>query len=209
MTEALPRARATLLTDHHPGPRSFRTALLVAAAVHLLAVLAVPPIALRAYRPSYEESIPVLPPIPDPITIPDPPAEVAAPLRGETVLVDGEPDLPLLPWDEVVPMPTVPVVSDVFPVEEFYDEAPVLVHAVEPRYPDLARQAGAEGTVQVQVSVDVTGRVVEARVVDTDTVASLGRAALEAARGFLFRPATQRGRPVAAKVVIPFVFRLD
>jgi TonB family protein len=62
--------------------------------------------------------------------------------------------------------------------------------------------------VVVEVLVDPSGRVVDARVVSSDTVASLKRAALEAARQFLFTPARQQRTAVSAWVTVPFTFKL-
>jgi periplasmic protein TonB len=89
-----------------------------------------------------------------------------------------------------------------------YDSAPVLVHSEAAEYPDLARQAEVEGTVTVVVTIDVTGRVVDARVQDSDTITALEQAALEAARKFLFEPAKQRDVPVQCQILIPFSFSL-
>jgi len=43
-----------------------------------------------------------------------------------------------------------------------FDEPPELIDFVTPEYPELARQAGFEGTVRVRVLVDEAGNVVEA-----------------------------------------------
>ena len=42
---------------------------------------------------------------------------------------------------------------------------PALVSRVEPVYPDLARRAGIEGTVELEVSIDPTGQVTDVEVV--------------------------------------------
>jgi protein TonB len=85
---------------------------------------------------------------------------------------------------------------------------PLVIKRVVPAYPSLAREAGAEGTVKVQVTVDRLGRVVAARVVESDTIQSLRAAALEAAYGYLFSPAKQQGHPVPAHVYLTFEFTL-
>lgn len=87
-----------------------------------------------------------------------------------------------------------------------YDSPPVLVHAEEPEYPDLARAVGAEGTVTVLVTIDATGRVIEATVSSSNAVPALEAAALAAARRFLFEPAKQRDVPVSCQLEIPFAF---
>ena len=90
-----------------------------------------------------------------------------------------------------------------------FDSPPVLVHAEPPEYPDLARQAEADGTVTVVVTIDVTGRVINARVHDSDTIEALEQAAINAAYKFLFEPAKQRDVPVPCQILVPFEFSLN
>jgi len=103
--------------------------------------------------------------------------------------------------------PEIPTAAAVRP-EDFvaYDSPPVLVHSEAAEYPDLAREAEAEGTVTVVVTIDVTGRVIDARVHQSDTITALEQAALAAARKFLFEPAKQRDVPVPCQILIPFSF---
>ena len=212
MTDAIPHRGSTLLTAHHPGAGPFRTALLAAAVLHLALLLAVPPGSLSVRLPEVGELPPLLPPMPDPVLVPAPPAEVAPPVAtGDPVVIEvaEEPEVPLLPLDEPIPLPGPVGDPGMEPWKAGINEAPVPIHTVAPRYPDLARQAGAEGTVLVEVTLDERGRVIAARVVRHDTVESLRRAALEAARGWLFRPALQRGKPVSTRIEIPFTFRID
>jgi TonB family protein len=89
-----------------------------------------------------------------------------------------------------------------------FDSPPVPIKKEAPAYPELARAAGAAGTVQVEVTVDKNGRVKDARVVASDTITSLEEAAKAAAMKWLFTPAKQRDVPVVARIVIPFEFKL-
>ena len=88
------------------------------------------------------------------------------------------------------------------------DEMPVLVRQTTPRYPDLARDAGVEGTVIVQVLVGLDGRVEQAIIAPRGSVLLLDEAALEAARTFVFTPALANNRPVKVWVRLPFRFAL-
>ncbi len=90
-----------------------------------------------------------------------------------------------------------------------YDTAPDPIKIVKPRYPDLARQAYAEGLVAVQVTIDPTGRVIDAVVIHSNTIDSLEEAALKAARRCLFKPALQRDTPVKSLYILPFKFKLQ
>jgi len=79
------------------------------------------------------------------------------------------------------------------------------LHMPKPRYTDLARAQGLEGRVRVEISLDATGAVTEARVV-TSLGAGLDEAALDAARGARFAPAVTCGVPVAATFVLAVRF---
>jgi TonB family protein len=74
-------------------------------------------------------------------------------------------------------------------------------------YPESAEEAGLTGTVQVLVTVDEKGNVVDARQKTCDAPNMLCEAAVKAARKWTFTPATRFGRPVRAAVVVPFRFR--
>ena len=103
---------------------------------------------------------------------------------------------------------TAPV-PDPQPGEFVYtDEMPALVSAPELHYPDLARDAGVEGTVTVQMLVGLDGRVLRAVLAPRGSVPMLDEAALTAARGCVFTPALANGRPVKAWVSQQYRFRL-
>jgi protein TonB len=89
-----------------------------------------------------------------------------------------------------------------------FDEPPVPIRISTPDYPEEARQAKVEGVVLVLVTVGETGRVLEAQVLKSGTIASLEAAAVRAALLSVFRPATRQGGPVKARVVLPFHFKL-
>jgi protein TonB len=90
----------------------------------------------------------------------------------------------------------------------YTDEMPALVRAVEPRYPDLAREAGVEGTVKVQILVGLDGRVIRAIIAPHGSIPMLDEAALEAARASVFTPALANGKPVKVWVGQQYRFRL-
>ena len=86
------------------------------------------------------------------------------------------------------------------------DEEPVRLHIDPPVYPDVARTAGAEGTVLVRVLVDKEGKVKDVIVVEP--VAMLAEAAVKCAKTAVFRPALSQGRPVEVWVMMPITFKL-
>ncbi|MFZ5895396.1 MAG: TonB family protein [Myxococcota bacterium] len=67
----------------------------------------------------------------------------------------------------------------------------------QPVYTDRAREAGIEGKVRVELTVDETGRVVSARVLQ-GLGYGLDEAALAAAERATFEPATRCGKPTRA-----------
>jgi len=75
-----------------------------------------------------------------------------------------------------------------------------------PAYPEIAREAGVEGTVLVRVLVDAQGTVRDRILLQS--VLGLDEAALAAAATAVFRPALQQDKPVAVWVVLPIEFRL-
>ena len=87
-------------------------------------------------------------------------------------------------------------------------EPPQLVERGEAVYPVEAERAGLDGTVTLELIVDVEGRVAEATV-----LASAGHgfdeAALAAVRRFRFTPGRADGKPVPVKVTYRYAFTLS
>ncbi|MHB8077672.1 MAG: energy transducer TonB [Candidatus Krumholzibacteriia bacterium] len=83
---------------------------------------------------------------------------------------------------------------------------PVRLGMKPPVYPEMARMAGIEGTVIVQVLVGKDGRVQRAKAVEGPV--QLRDAAIAAAMTATFRAASTDGRPVSVWVAIPLRFKL-
>lgn len=86
-------------------------------------------------------------------------------------------------------------------------DGPSFLRSVKPVYPERARRAGREGTVVLRLSIDETGRLAEARVVNGAGY-GFDEAALAAARASSYRPALRDGRGVAADVRFSVRFTL-
>jgi len=88
------------------------------------------------------------------------------------------------------------------------DEVAKPKSSLTPDYPDLARNAGIEGTVVLEVYIDEEGRVRKVTVLK-----SLGFGCDEAAaarvKTVAFAPAMMEGKPVAVRQRITFKFRLN
>lgn len=75
-----------------------------------------------------------------------------------------------------------------------------------PPYPELAKRAGAEGLVTVQILIDERGKVVSARAVNGNPL--LRSTAEQAAMQALFSPTTLNGETVKVSGTITFNFKL-
>jgi protein TonB len=75
----------------------------------------------------------------------------------------------------------------------------------QPPYPQMARAAGIEGAVVVEVTVSESGSVISARAVSGHPL--LRDAAVQAARGWRFSPTQLSGVPVKVIGTITFNFR--
>jgi TonB family protein len=78
---------------------------------------------------------------------------------------------------------------------------------VMPLYPPEAKKARAQGTVQVEITVSESGKVIEAKAISGD--ASLRDAAVEAAKQWEFKPAEVSGAPVKIQSILVFTFNLQ
>jgi protein TonB len=83
------------------------------------------------------------------------------------------------------PVPPTPTPKPACPVP---NADPVAVNAVQADYPDIARQQGAEGTAQIQVTLDASGSVTKAVVYKSTGNASLDQAAIAAAKASKYTP---------------------
>jgi TonB family protein len=76
-------------------------------------------------------------------------------------------------------------------------------------YPPLAQRQGVEGTVELSVLVDETGRVTDAKVVSGPAQrVGFNEAAIETVKRWKFRPATKNGVPVKVWLPVKVDFRL-
>ena len=76
-----------------------------------------------------------------------------------------------------------------------FDEAPVAISGIRPKYPSMAKAAGIEGTVEVEFFINKKGVVTEIEIVNgTGTV--LDQAAVDAVKKSTWKPARQRTKKV-------------
>lgn len=98
----------------------------------------------------------------------------------------------VVPAEGEAPKPSVPV-------------PPKIKKKVEPTYPPEKLEKGEKATVKLALSIDATGKVVDAKVLESGG-AEFDAAALEAAAKLEFEPATLDGKPIPSKIPYRFTF---
>ena len=98
--------------------------------------------------------------------------------------------------DEPPPIPSPPKVSKVVASYALTKAAAI--------YPPIAKQMKASGAVQVEITIDENGRVIEAKAISGHP--ALRSAAEEAAKKWVFRPASLDGKPMRQQDVLTFSF---
>jgi protein TonB len=140
---------------------------------------------------------------------PPPPARPSVPIESESEdiaddLTIEETELESFEaWDAPPPPPSGPQVKFIP-----YDEPPKPLTPINPIYPEIAQEAGIEGTVIIKAFIDEKGRVLETLVLKGIPNTGLDEAAMEAIRKTRFKPAKQRDRPVGVWISIPVNFKL-
>lgn len=87
-------------------------------------------------------------------------------------------------------------------------KAPVVIHRVEPKYTDEAREKRISGIVILEVIIDKEGRVRDAQVLKALPF-GLDQSAIDAVSQWQFRPATLNGQPVDVLFNLTINFKLD
>ena len=85
---------------------------------------------------------------------------------------------------------------------------PSVIHAPVPEYPQIARAAGIEGKVFLQIFVGTDGKPRKVLVARSEVTADCDSAAVKAAWTYRFKPALQRDKPVGVWVSMPITFKL-
>ncbi len=117
--------------------------------------------------------------------------------------------------DEWAAPPAMPEEDDGGPAVRFipFDEAPEPIGgfaAIQKNviYPEIAQEAGIEGTVVVQAFIDENGKVGRCNILKGVPNTGLDEAAVNAIRKTDFIPAMQRDRKVGVWISIPVIFKL-
>ncbi len=164
-----------------------------------------PPLTQDAPPPQVNVTQPVAPPTAAvPVPVPEAEAPPEQTIASQEDIAQTTPSVASGDGDMVVAPPSedLPKFGDYVYVEEL----PEAITRVQPVYPDLAREAGVDGTVLVQALVGKDGKVKDTKVVKS--IAMLDAAAEAAVKQWVFKPALSNNKPVAVWVAVPVKFSL-
>lgn len=145
---------------------------------------------------------------------PPPPSRPSIPVESEDEdiaedITIEETELESFEWEAPPPPPEEGPTIRFIP----YDEPPVPIGGYTAiqrnvHYPEIAQEAGIEGTVIIQAFVDKNGRVQETVVLKGIPNTGLDEAAADAIKRTRWKPAKQRDRPVGVWISVPVNFIL-
>jgi len=198
--------------------KTFDLSMIGAVAIHMLGFLFTPGYEPEPYVPDYEEEIVVLE-VPEEVEVPLPPVEVARPsipIAAEFTEVmvseEADPEETIMDTDVDIQNPTAARLHYIKPGSgdaEFtsFSDPPMEKRIYRPEYPDLARQAGIEGTVVAKVFIDEKGKVIRVEIVQSPAEI-FNEPVIQAMYKSSFYPAKQRDIPVKSRIIVPFDFFL-
>ena len=154
-------------------------------------------------RPDFAEVV-AKPPPPkisfEPV-IEDPPSDIRTQLPEPPPPVDPPPLLALVPTADLdgpsmglIALDPGPVTTKIDPSLSRADGGLLTIVQVAPNYPERARRQGTQGYVVVEFSVDATGAVQDARVIDAQPKGIFDRAALISVQRSKYRPRVEGGK---------------
>ncbi|MBN1480057.1 energy transducer TonB [candidate division KSB1 bacterium] len=134
--------------------------------------------------------------------------------EDEDIPEDATIEMTEINLDELPPPPPPPEEdAEETPIFVAYDEAPEPIggfQAIQNNlvYPEIARKAGVEGRVYVNVLIDERGNVIDTKILKSLGNNGCDEAAVAAIRKVKWKPAKQRDKPVKVWVGIPVHFKL-
>ena len=144
------------------------------------------------------------------IKIPEPPARPSVPVASEDEFFDEDITIEDTDFDDFEDWDTPPPPPSEGPNVKFipYDKPPKPKISIKPIYPEIAQEAGIEGTVYIQFFINKKGIVTEAWVQKGIPNTGLNEAALEAVKKSKWKPAQQRDKKVGVWQTVPVKFEL-
>ena len=144
------------------------------------------------------------------VKIPEPPPRPSVPIASEDEAFDEDITIEDTDFDDFEDWDAPPP-SKTGPRSKFipYDKAPTPRIPIRPVYPEIAQEAGIEGTIFVEFFINVQGKVTEAYIKKGIPNTGLDEAALEAVKRSVWKPAKQRDKKVGVWLVVPVEFKLN
>ncbi len=166
-----------------------------------------PPLTQDAPAPQVNVAQPVAPPTAAiPVPVPEAEAPPEQTIASQQDISQATPSVSQGEGNDIVVAPPGDEELPKFGEYVYVEELPEAITKAQPVYPDLAREAGVDGTVLVQALVGKDGKVKDTRIVKS--IALLDAAAEAAVRQWVFKPALSNNKPVAVWVAVPVKFTL-
>lgn len=139
-----------------------------------------------------------------------PPARPSVPIASEDEFLDEDITIEETDLEDFEDWNDLPPAGGSGPKRTFipYDKAPVALAPIRPEYPEIAMEAGIEGTVTVSAFIDKKGNVTVVEILKGIPNTGLNEAALEAVKRSRWKPARQRDKKVGVWMSIPINFKL-
>ena len=143
------------------------------------------------------------------IKLPEPPPRPSVPVASEDEFFDEDITIEDTDFDDFDDWDAPPPPSS-GPKVKFipYDKPPIPIIPIKPVYPEIAQEAGIEGTIYIQFFIDKKGRVTDAWVQKGIPNTGLDEAALAAVKKSKWKPAQQRDKKVGVWQTVPVKFEL-
>jgi len=144
------------------------------------------------------------------IKIPEPPARPSVPVASEDEFFDEDITIEDTDFDDFEDWDAPPPPPSEGPNVKFipFDKKPIPKIPIRPAYPEIAQEAGIEGTVWITFFIDVKGNVTEEHVTKGIPNTGLNEAALAAVKKSTWKPAQQRAKKVGVWQTVPVKFEL-
>ena len=198
---------------------TFEKCLLLSLALHLTSFSVSRKVTVAAYEPVKQQVVIQIEDIPETkqeVKRPPAPKRPAVPIEVESEELPDDVTIETTEldiWEENIPPPPPPAAMEAPPPEEdeivpfwHVESPPELVHAVPPKYPEIARKAQMEGKIFLHLLVGKNGEVEDVQFIKGPEI--FKEAAIKAARQFRFSPALQNDKPVRVWMAVPIDFKL-
>jgi protein TonB len=165
-----------------------------------------PPLTDKPPPPKVEVTQPVAPPTAAaPVPVPDAEAPPEQKIASQEDLAQSTPGVSS-DGDQQIQVAPPSDDEPAFGTYVYAEELPEVITKVNPVYTEMAREANVDGTVMIQALVGKDGKVHDVRVVKS--IPLLDKAADDAVRQWIFKPALANNKPVAVWVGVPVRFSL-